>query len=351
MNDMHDCRRNLEKRVIKKEFSRRDFIRAAAVGTAGAAFASGLAGCGSGSQTPRVGLGNMFTENGKPLLAAVEGADLGAMLDAGIAAMGGLEKLVKGKTVVLKPNIVASQPYPVTTDIEMVLAVSERLRGAGAQSITVCDAAGGGVARAEKFNALNYPSRLEEAGILLDATDFSDRLSHVFVSKDAWRSHPTIGVVKTIYRADVVISLPVVKRHGSARFTCALKNHFGSVFFPLRQVAHNKQRSAADGTEFFDTALAEFADAVRPELNIVDARTLLVRGGPTLSGAAEVKPGVNRLVLCGDMLATDIYCSQLMQEYDETFSPDMISIQLEAADKLGLGARNLNNVVIKEIVA
>jgi hypothetical protein len=38
-----------------------------------------------------------------------------------------------------------------------------------------------------------------------------------------------------------------------------------------------------------------------------------------------------------------------MQEFDDTFSPDMISFQLETALKLGLGQNDLNKVVIKEI--
>ena len=154
-----------------------------------------------------------------------------------------------------------------------------------------------------------------------------------------------------MYEADVVVNLPMVKRHDVARFTCALKNHFGSVYFPLRQVAHRALRSGDAGKEFFDRSLAEFADSVRCELNIVDGRSLLIRNGPNLSGNAEIKSGVNRIILCGDMLATDVYCSQLMQEHDDTFSPDMISVQLETAEKLGLGVRDLNNVVIKEIVA
>jgi hypothetical protein len=40
-----------------------------------------------------------------------------------------------------------------------------------------------------------------------------------------------------------------------------------------------------------------------------------------------------------------------MQEHDNTFSSDMISIQLDAAEKLGLGARDLKHVLVKEIIA
>jgi uncharacterized protein (DUF362 family) len=238
----------------------------------------------------------------------------------------------------------------VTTDVEQVIAFSENARDAGARSLTVCDACGSGVTKAAKFDALGYTPRLKEGGIGLDAADFSDRLAHVFVSKNSWRSHPTIGVAKTIQEADVVVSLPVIKRHGGARFTCALKNHFGSVYFPLRQLAHMELKGGGDGKDFFDRALAEYADSVRPELNIVDGRKILIHGGPSLRGKAEVKSGVNKMIFCGDMVATDAYCSQLMQEHDETYSTDMISLQLKIAGELGLGVGDLNNVAIKEII-
>jgi len=330
--------------------SRRDFIRTAAIGATGMALAGSHAACAGGNALPRKGLGNMFMEGDKPLLIVVEGCDLRAMLEAGLDALGGLGKLVSGKSVVLKPNILTSQPFPVTTDIETVMAFSEYARDAGAQSMTVCDACGSGVTKAAKFDTLGYAPRLKEAGIGLDAADFSDRLVHVFVSKNGWRSHPTIGVVKTIQEADVVVNLPVIKRHEGARFTCALKNHFGSVYFPLRQLAHARLKGEG-GKDFFDRALAEHADSVRPELNIVDGRQILIHGGPSLRGKAEVKPGVNKMILCGDMVATDAYCSQLMQEHDDTYSTDMISRQLKIAGELGLGVGDLKNVVIKEIVA
>ncbi|UCD58761.1 MAG: DUF362 domain-containing protein, partial [Candidatus Hydrogenedentota bacterium] len=345
------CRNGSENPGCGMSVSRRDFIRTAAIGAAGAALAGPQLACSAGSHPPRRGLGNVFMEGDKPLLVVVEGTDLRKMLAAGLDAIGGLEKVVAGKSVVLKPNIVSVQPPPVTTDIEMVLAVAEQARTAGANSVTVCDACSSGVSTADKFKGLGYPSRLKEAGVALDAVDFGDRMAHVFVSKENWSSHPTIGVVKTLHEADFIVNLPMIKRHGASRFTCALKNHFGSVYFPLRQVAHRKLRSGDSGKEFFDRALAEFADSVRSELNIVDGRSLLVRGGPNLSGRAEVKSGVNRIILCGDMLATDVYCAQLMQEHDGTFSPDMISVQLETAEKLGLGVGDLKNVAVKEIIA
>lgn len=332
--------------------SRRDFIRTTTLGAAGVAIAGSQLGCSPASgKLPREGLGNLFKEADKPLLIVVEGTSLSTMLEAGLDAIGGLGRLVSGKKVVLKPNVLTSQPPPVTTPIETVIAVGKHAQSGGAESVTVCDGSSSASAKAVKFEGLGYPERLKGTGIEMIPIAFDETMSHVFVKKDTWRSHPTIGVAKPLYEADVVINIPVVKRHDGARFTCALKNHFGSVYGALRFVAHGKMRKNGDaGRKFFDVALAEFADAVRPELTIVDARTLLARAGPSIVPNSDVKEGVNRIILSGDMVATDVYCAQLMAENDETFSPDMIATQLEAAVRLGLGAGDLKDVVVKEII-
>jgi hypothetical protein len=59
----------------------------------------------------------------------------------------------------------------------------------------------------------------------------------------------------------------------------------------------------------------------------------------------------NRLVICGDMVATDAYCAQIMEQYDSTFSRSMIELTLERAELRGLGTANLANVEIIEITA
>ena len=147
-----------------------------------------------------------------------------------------------------------------------------------------------------------------------------------------------------IHEAPVIVSLPLVKRHGSARFTCALKIHFGSV--ALGGPAGGAQERGQQG--YFDQRLVHFADAAKPQLNVVDARALLARSGPGLSAGAEIVRGVNRIVLCGDMVATDAYCARLLARHDPTFAVEMIDRQLKHAGELGLGTADLDAVKIVE---
>ena len=95
--------------------------------------------------------------------------------------------------------------------------------------------------------------------------------------------------------------------------------------------------------------LVHFADAVRPQLNVVDARAILARSGPGLGRGAEVIQGVNKLILSGDMVAVDAYCARLMAQHDDTFALDTVASQLKHAATLGLGKADLDAVKIVEI--
>ncbi|UCD37260.1 MAG: hypothetical protein JSW54_10550, partial [Fidelibacterota bacterium] len=60
---------------------------------------------------------------------------------------------------------------------------------------------------------------------------------------------------------------------------------------------------------------------------------------------------VNKLVISGDMTATDLYCAQLLDEQDGTFSKELILPTLEYAHTLGLGVMDLTQVKIVELSA
>jgi uncharacterized protein (DUF362 family) len=199
------------------------------------------------------------------------------------------------------------------------------------------------------FSDLGYFDLEKIPGVKVMGGDAGARSQYVFVRNDQWEAGANVAVFRPLHKASFVMNVVVPKRHVAARFTCALKNHFGSVYGPQRWAAHKKQREESDGEQFFDKTLVEFADAVRPELNVVDARSLLTRYGPKLKGKAEVKTGVNRLILCGDMVATDAYCADLMKEHDDTFDPEMIALQLGYAEKIGLGTSQKDKIEIIEV--
>ena len=339
---------------------RRDFLR---LGLMGAALLP-LAGCQWGVKERRKGLGNLFVEGGKPLLVSVQGEDPERMLRAAFEALGGLQGLVGGRKVLLKPNFVFPQAYPVTTDPEVILLVARLLREAGAQEVEVFDAPGTFLVGSERetFDYHRMAERARAEGLKVTIGDAARRSQYVKTHHPAWRAYREIIVHKKVYRCPVVINMPCLKRHHTSYLTCALKNNFGVIYGAQRWDAHlrgegfdkmkkkasERVKAAFRNRDHFMRALAEFADAVRPDLTIVDARAILSRGGPT-KGKGKVIKGVNRMVLSGDMVALDLYCSRLMEQYDETYTTDMIRPYLEAAAELGLGQLDPKGVKVLEV--
>ena len=70
--------------------------------------------------------------------------------------------------------------------------------------------------------------------------------------------------------------------------------------------------------------------------------------GPLQSSGGEIRE-LNKIVICGDLVATEAYCAQLMDEIDETFDPSWIRPTLDRAEELGLGTADLSQVEIIEI--
>ena len=91
----------------------------------------------------------------------------------------------------------------------------------------------------------------------------------------------------------------------------------------------------------------EIAGVVNPDLNIVDARTVLTVGGPRYSSGVPVD--ANKIVLCGDMVATDAYCSDILSAHDPDFTLDMAMPIIGRAEYLGLGTSDLSEVEVIEI--
>ena len=341
---------------MKREGSgtdRRGFLRHVIEAGAGVTGAALLGGLGSGCQV-RVPAcksvpPNPFVEGGRPLLVSVEGEDLTAMLQAAAEILGGFDKLRPlGREAILKGNYVQPQPYPVTTPADFVVAVSRALKRDGFTRTTLFEAQGSRLVPAfapeTGMRKVGVYDEVRRQGVEILAGDFFERDDYRLVRNPAWPIASPVAVHRVIHEAPVLLSLPVVKRHGAARFTCALKMHFGSVAMSDRLVAHKNERQQG----YFDQRLVHFADAAKPQLNIVDARALLARSGPGLSAGSEIVRGVNRIVLCGDMVATDAYCARLLARHDPTFAVEMIDRQLKHASELGLGTADLDAVKVVE---
>src|SRR3990172_3916656 len=86
---------------------------------------------------------NPFVREGKTLVGVVKGRDVDRMVRECVALIGGVEKLdVRGKTVLVKPNVVADEPPPTTTNPEVVAGGGRVVCDAGARHVVVGDMSG-----------------------------------------------------------------------------------------------------------------------------------------------------------------------------------------------------------------
>jgi uncharacterized protein (DUF362 family) len=308
---------------------------------------------------------------GKPLLVIVEGADIDAMVDAGLEAIGGLGRVIGDhRQVVLKPNTNQRDPFPSITAPETLRAVARHCRASGAEHILVHED------HRNELDLIYDPAELP--GTEIQLSHAPEAAHYVLVEHQAWHGDldpevafpgiegstmmerlqgpsvrktegPRLRIARQLQEAPVIINLPVLKRHFAGQITSAIKNHVGSVYGPHRWLAH---MSLDHDRDYFDRKLAEFASAVRPELTITDVRSLQAVFGPSRSPETRIIDGVNRLIITGDMIAADVVAMDVMKRHDKTFTSANEAIvrrQHEHAEELGLGTSDLSRFEIVEL--
>lgn len=209
---------------------------------------------------------------GLPDLVAVRNGEPDALFNKGIELMGGINHFVKkGQTVVVKPNIGFPRlpQAAATTNPLLVKTIVEKCYVAGARRVYVFD----NVVLPTSANARNcYKlSGIEEAAkaaraIVVPVDDFSYRKVQIPEGKTL----KTAEVHSLIFDADVFINVPVLKHHGSAHLSIAMKNLMG--------IIKNRMEYHLTG---LDQCIADFCLYRKPDLNIVDAYRVMMSHGPS----------------------------------------------------------------------
>ena len=304
----------------------------------------------------RMGQPNPFlSREGKPILVCIEGYDVRTMLSKGLQALGGLNKLLTMRQdVLIKPNLVlresdpGSPQYPTMSSPDTIRELIVLLKDV-AGNVSVGDQ--GGEDQSLIYEELDLANTV--VGLGADLINFETLSSGIYnVRKRAWSpALPYFKVFAPVYDASILVNLCNLKRHGSAFMTCAIKNNFGALHGRSSSGTRGYMHRHPDYSKEFIEELADVAALINPELTIVDARHIMIGNGPTLSASgALIKEGINRLVLSGDMVATDAYCAErILGIHDSGFLSTSISPTLDRAQQLGLGTADLNHVEILEI--
>ncbi|MBI5576945.1 MAG: DUF362 domain-containing protein [Deltaproteobacteria bacterium] len=236
--------------------------------------------------------GNPFTRGGKSLVSAVGGKDLPAMVRKAVSLIGGFEPLaLRGKSVLVKPNVVGSNGHPTTTNPAVVAAVVGAIHDAGAGKVLVGD-----------MSALirgSTAKNMEKTGILAAARGAG--AEPVFFEDHKWvnvkvdgKYLKEVSVSEWIFKVDRVVNLPVIKTHEYAGYSICLKNFVGATHLSQRPYLVNPLR--------WEEVVTELNLAWRPDLNIADGTKVMVEGGPWEGRAEEA----DLLLASGDRVACDV---------------------------------------------
>src|SRR5437667_12513734 len=187
---------------------------------------------------------------------------------------------VRGKSVLLKPNIVEHIPgKPVNTDAQLIGAAAEAFLRLDAASVTVGEG----------------PGHHRDMDLLLHETGLADQLAHrkvafVDLNRDEliktklqanYSGLGDLWLTRTVLASDFIVSMPKVKTHHWTGVTLSLKNMFGIV--PGCRYGWPKNVLHWAGIH---ESILDICATVRPHFVIADGIVAMEGDGP-LNGSAK----------------------------------------------------------------
>ncbi|MFQ5887975.1 MAG: DUF362 domain-containing protein [Candidatus Hydrothermarchaeales archaeon] len=279
-----------------------------------------------------------FSSNGLSKVGVVKGNDIGEMIEESINLLGGAEQFgFKGQRVLVKPNVNSDDPYPATTNPEVVGKAVRFLYEVGASDVVVGDMSNPSYLPTIKtMQKLGIKKAAEDAGAEVVTFDNDEWLS---VKPERAEYFPEFLISKTVYEAEKLVSLPVIKTHSIATYTMSLKNFVG--------VIHPNSRMALHRSDDIEEMIAEINLAVHPDLVIMDGTKSMVAGGP-LKGSVK---DTDLILASADRIAIDLVGLGIVKLFGEWGRVANIGLweqrQIKRAVELGLGATKAGEIEMK----
>jgi len=283
---------------------------------------------------------NLFKEGEKSLVSMVHGRDVEKMVSAAIDLIGGIEKLgVRGKSILLKPNILSGSPPPVTTHPKVIRAVAKILYESGARRVLVGDMSALIKLPTTKNMDITFIKLMAEE-VEAELVPFEER-GWVSIDLPQGKFLKRVYVSEVLFEVDRIINLPVIKTHRSATYSIAMKNFVGATHF--------RQRPYFVDRAHWEEVIAELNLAYTPDLHIVDGTRLMVEGGPWKGTSCDA----NLIIATGDRIAADVVGLGILKHYSELPQIKEVDVweqrQVKRAVELGLGIAKGGEVGLEEM--
>lgn len=203
---------------------------------------------------------------------------------------------VKGKKVVLKPNLCTPVKYDTggTTDLRIIDALCNQL--SGHCELIIAEGVGRGYEASDVFRRLGLFDFQNKYDVNIVDLEKDERID---MNVPFPKYFSKFKIPKTIANADYVINLPVLKTHNQTTVSLGLKNMFGCLSQMDRAQCH-----------FFGLheILSDINQVMKSNLIIVDGIYGMEGNGPS-SGKARKD---NLLITSDDVVASDYFSAKMM---------------------------------------
>jgi uncharacterized protein (DUF362 family) len=340
------------------EFTRREILKvlsksAAMLGLSGVV-AKGIEGQGIAAiENPlKKAAETKPAEPGRSIVTVIRGDDLRRMARESLDSLGGAKTLIQpGQKVFIKPNLVTAQGAairPITTNgectkPEIIITVAEECLKAGAAEVIIGEGAHAPRFSWQAIKTMDGLTNMASEAAGLNAR-YKGKVRLVCLNTETpeWVEIPTrtslgkIAVSCLVTKADVIISIPVLKTHDNAAVSLSLKNFIGTISndrhggYPVRKDIH----LAGLEQSFIDVVAG-----IKPHLAIVDGSICCEGNGPTVDPSRgkgrtvdmKERSGSWMLLASKDLAAADATAARII-------SHDALKIkQFRLAAAQGLG--------------
>ncbi|MDR1562914.1 MAG: DUF362 domain-containing protein [Dysgonamonadaceae bacterium] len=305
---------------------RREFLKAtAAVGVASLTFNKLQAALASGK----------IEVEAAPDLVAVMGGEPEEMLGVALNALGGVGEYVKrGQSVVIKPNIGWDKTPEMASNTNPALigALVKQCFAAGAKKVTVFDHTCDNWQKCYASSGIKNAAEAEGATVVTG----NDESYYEDVHIDGAVQLKDVKIHRSLLESDVWFNVPVLKNHGGAKMSIAMKNYMGIVWDRGYFHSNNLQQCIADVCLF----------RKKPVLNIVDAYRCMLRNGPQGRSVSDVGT-LKALIASPDIVAVDTASVGLFNQVQQMDLSEVRHIAI--GEQLKLGTQKLDTLRVKRI--
>ncbi|MDR0505608.1 MAG: DUF362 domain-containing protein [Dysgonamonadaceae bacterium] len=278
---------------------------------------------------------NTLMVESAPDMVAVMGGEPAQLLQRALTEMGGIGKYVKkGQSVVIKPNIGWDKKpdFAANTNPELIGELVKQCFSAGAKKVTIFDHT------CDNWQKCYENSGIEKAAKAAGATVLpgNDEVYYKEISLPQGVKLKSVKIHQALLESDVWFNVPVLKNHGGAKMSIAMKNYMGIVWDRAYFHSNDLYQCIADSCTWMK----------KPALNIIDAYRCMRKNGPQGRSVSDTNV-LKTIIVSPNIVAADTAAIGLFNQVEKM---DIEEVGYIAnGEKLKLGTQKINKLNIKRI--